>query len=187
MTLTTNIFALKSKQLFLSAPILGEAHSFIHYKITKLLKFTHSIIFTNRLTDYFRLIAGHFLIGGYKIFIATTKSAPDVIIHGHSLFHPIVGQGKSKFYWSIHHTDPEAKSYVTKTVNLINSRAWPFIDVGNAKSYFDDCNDASAAVAKRPSATFDQETTQITNAPGQKLIGEDVYFNVWRHRKGAQT
>jgi hypothetical protein len=185
MTYTNNLIALKSKPLFLHASILDEAHSYLHYKMSGLLKFTGDLTYTNNLANYFWVVSNQFLLDGYEIFMATTKIAHCIIVDRVGLFHLIFGQEKSKLDWSLYDTESKGKNYVAEAICGIIARLLLFI--GTPKYYFEYCTNASVAVAKGLSATFDPENTQITNASDEKIAGKDVFFNFWRHHKGTLT
>ncbi|MFQ3183502.1 MAG: hypothetical protein ACI9RO_001350 [Alteromonas macleodii] len=140
---------------------------------------------TNNLSNYFWVIANQFLLYGYVIFMATTKIANCIIVDGFSPFHSIFCKEKSKLDRSLYDIERKEKSCLAEEICRIIARAPSFI--GTSEYYYEYCINASVAVAKGLSSTFDQENTQITNALDDKIASEEVFFNFWRDHKGTLT
>ena len=184
MTQIVNISTFKTKRPFLRAPILAASHSYIDYKSSERSKFANGSLCLNKLVIYFAVITNKWLLHGYKIFMTTKKTALVIIV---SRIHLIFSQEQSKLIRHHYDTKLESKNYMTKAMSVIITWAWTFIGLGTENSHTHDGNDAPDAFATRLGATFDPESTRITNAPGEKLAGEDVCINVWRHHKRALT
>jgi RimJ/RimL family protein N-acetyltransferase len=185
MTQTISLPSLETDRLILRAPRLGDAQSYIDYKMSERSKFTGGPLERDKAATYFCAITGQWTLRGYGLFMATSKNDPDVVIGGVGIFHPL-DQEEPEFGWTLYDPASEGKGYVTEAMRAIIPWAWPVMGVDTAQSHIDDGNDASVAVAKRLGATLDAETTQIANAEGGELYSADgPLVNVWRHNKGG--
>ncbi len=186
MTLTATIPTLETERLILRAPRLSDADSYIGFKASERSRFTGGPIARADAAHKYFAVPGHWMLRGYGLFMAALKSAPDAVIGGFGIFHPLAHE-EPEFGWSLYDGACEGKGYVTEAMRRIIPWAWDVMGVDTAQSHIDEGNDASVAVAKALGATFDAKQTEIANAAGGEFANEDTTVNIWRHSKGALT
>ncbi len=191
MTTTVTFPTLETERLILRVPRLSDVSGYVAYKASERSKFTGGPIEAGKSSTYFAAISGQWLLRGYGLFVAATKTDPDTVIGGFGVFHPLMNQEEPEFGWTLYDAKFEGKGYVTEAMRTIIPWAWGVMGVDTAQSHIDEGNEASVAVARALGATFDAEQTKIANAPGGEFYEDEnetaPLVNIWRHNKGALT
>lgn len=127
-------------------------------------------------------LAGQWVQRGYGSFTVTLKDGNPVGSMGP--WHPIIWP-EPEFGWTLWSADYEGHGYVTEAMKTIIPWAWDVMDAHSIVSYINAPNTASAGVAKRLGATFDQAASDVLNDPTHPLYSDGQNVHVYRHHKGA--
>tara|TARA_R110002073_G_scaffold15427_1_gene60871 strand:+ start:687 stop:1247 length:561 start_codon:yes stop_codon:yes gene_type:complete len=184
MTRTVTIPTLETDRLILRAPRMSDAQAYLGFKGSERSVFTGGPIDAPKAAGNFFGIAGHWVLRGYGLFMATLKGDLDTPIGGFGVFHPLQ-YAEPEFGWTLYDGAHEGQGFAVEAMRAVIPWAWGVMGVDTAQSHIDEGNDASVAVAKRLGATFDARQTEIANAPGGEFDDDGGIVNIWRHHKGA--
>lgn len=188
---TVHIPTLETERLILRAPRPQDTAFYVAFKTSQRSVFTDGPHDAATATALFSEVAGQWVMRGYGLFMATTKSDPDTVVGGFGIFHPH-HQEEPEFGWTIYDARFEGKGYVTEAMRCVIPWAWSVMGVSTAQSHVHVGNDTSAMIAKRLGATFDDDQTRIASASGGQFHDpardpETPKVHIWRHTEGALT
>ncbi len=182
---------LETERLILRGPRMADTKFYVAFKTSDRSRFTDGPLDAATATGLFSEVAGQWIIRGYGLFMATTKTDPDTVIGGFGVFHP-AHQEEPEFGWSLYDSQYEGQGFVTEAMRCVISWAWDVMGVDTAQSHMHAGNDASIVVAQRLGATPDHEQTRIANAKGGQFYDPQAdpdtpKVTIWRHRRGPLT